>query len=72
MEGRIIREVSYRTWDEAKQDYRDFSGAMHDGGDNNERKKVEVCADGESFDIAVDDIPLLVKVLQDFYQTVKQ
>ena len=63
MEGRIIREVSYRTWDESKQDDRVFSGAL---ASENAKNKVEVFADGDYFEISIEDIPLLIKVLKEF------
>ena len=66
MEKRIIREVSYRVWDEEKQDDRIFSGALAVDSSNDSDQVLEVCADEGSFDIKIEDIPLLIKVLQEF------
>ena len=66
MEEKVIRQVSYRVWDESRQDDRIFSGALRDGDETDKRNKVEVCTDGGSFDVAIEDIPLLVKVLNEF------
>lgn len=66
MEKRTIREVSYRAWDDERQDERVYSGALALGYEPTGESKVEIFADGESMNIPEKDIPLLIKVLKEF------
>ena len=63
---RIVREVSYRTWDEDSQDDRVYSASLAMGDEPDKENKVEVGADGGLLEVPVEDVPLLVKVLQEF------
>lgn len=66
MYRRTIREVSYRAWDEERQDERVYSGALALGYEPTGESKVEIFADGESMNIPEKDIPLLIEVLKEF------
>lgn len=66
MGKRIIREVSYSLWDEDKQNDRVFSGALAVDAKGDSEQVLEVSADGFSLDIKIEDIPLLIRVLQEF------
>ena len=66
MGNSIIKEVSFRVWDEEKQVERVFSGALEVDSNSNSDQVLQVCADEYSVDIKVEDIPLLIKVLQEF------
>ena len=66
MGNSIIKDVSYRVWDEEKQEERVFSGALAIDSNSNSDQVFQVCADECTVDIKVEDIPLLIKVLQEF------
>ena len=66
MGNSIIKDVSYRVWDEEKQEERVFSGALAIDTNNDSPQVLEVCANEYSANIKVEDIPLLIKVLQEF------
>ena len=66
MGNSIIKDVSYRVWDDEKQEERVFSGALAIDTNNDSDQVLEVCADDGSFEIKIEDIPLLIKVLQEF------
>ena len=66
MGKRIIREVTYRVWDEEKQEDRIYSGSLIINNSEDKKNKVEVFSNGDSLDVLIEDIPLLVKVLQEF------
>ena len=66
MGNSIIKDVSYRVWDEEKQEERVFSGALAIDTNNDSDQVLEVCANDYSVEIKVEDIPLLIKVLQEF------
>lgn len=66
MGNSIIKDVSYRVWDEEKQEERVFSGALALDTDDDSGQVLEVCANDYSVEIKVEDIPLLIKVLQEF------
>ena len=66
MGKRIIREVTYRAWDEEKQEDRIYSGSLIINNSEDKKNKVEVFSNGDSLDVLIEDIPLLVKVLQEF------
>ncbi len=66
MGNSIIKDVSYRVWDEEKQEERVFSGALAIDTNNDSDQVLEVCANEYSVNIKVEDIPLLIKVLQEF------
>ena len=66
MGKRIIREVTYRAWDEEKQEDRIYSGSLIINNSEDNKNKVEVFSNGDSLDVLIEDIPLLVKVLQEF------
>lgn len=66
MGNSIIKEVSFRVWDEEKQVERVFSGALEVDSNSNSDRVLQVCADECTVDIKVEDIPLLIKVLQEF------
>lgn len=66
MGNSIIKDVSYRVWDEEKQEERVFSGALAIDTNNDADQVLEVCANEYSVNIKVEDIPLLIKVLQEF------
>ena len=66
MGNSIIKDVSYRVWDEEKQEERVFSGALAIDTNNDSDQVLEVCANEYSVNINVEDIPLLIKVLQEF------
>ena len=66
MGNSIIKDVSYRVWDDEKQEERVFSGALAIDTNNDSDQVLEVCANEYSVNIKVEDIPLLIKVLQEF------
>lgn len=66
MEKEIIRGVSYRRWDNERQDYRVYSATSVVSEEPEKEQKLEVCADEMSLEITKEDVPLLVKVLQEF------
>lgn len=63
---RIVREVCYRTWVEGSDEDRSYSASLVMGEQPEEENMVQVSADGALLEIPVEDVPLLVKVLQEF------
>lgn len=63
---RFVREVSYRTWEEGSDEDREYSASLLMGEEPDKENKVQVGADGGFLEIPIEDVPLLVKVLQEF------
>lgn len=62
----IVKEVSYRTWDEKGNADRSYSASLVLSDTSDEENKLEVGVDGGTLEVPVEDVPLLVKVLQEF------
>ena len=62
----IVKEVSYRTWDEEGNADRSYSASLVLSDTSDEENKLEVGVDGGTLEVPVEDVPLLVKVLQEF------
>ena len=62
----IVKEVSYRTWDEEDNADRSYSASLVLSDTSDEENKLEVGVDGGTLEVPVEDVPLLVKVLQEF------
>lgn len=63
---RIVKEVSYRTWEEGSDEDRTYSASLLMGEQPDKENKVQVGTDGGLLEVPVEDVPLLVKVLQEF------
>lgn len=63
---RFVREVSYRTWEEGASEDREYSASLVMGEQPDNENKVQVGSGGELLEVPVEDVPLLVKVLQEF------
>lgn len=66
MEKRIVREVSYRTWEEGSDADRQYSASLFIGEQPDMENMVQIDADGGFLEIPKEDVPLLIKVLQEF------
>lgn len=66
MKKRIVREVSYRTWEEGSDADRQYSASLLIGEQPDMENMVQIDADGGFLEIPKEDVPLLIKVLQEF------
>ena len=66
MEKRIVREVSYRTWEEGSDEDRQYSASLLIGEQHDLENMVQTGAAGGFLEVPKDDVPLLIKVLQEF------
>jgi|GEM_PF-4148336 len=66
MKKRIVREVSYRTWEEGSDADRQYSASLLIGEQPDMENMVQIGADGGFLEVPKEDVPLLIKVLQEF------
>lgn len=66
MKKRIVREVSYRTWEEGSDADRQYSASLLIGEQSDMENMVQIGADGGFLEVPKEDVPLLIKVLQEF------